>query len=235
MMDASTIDTRWKDLYKIAGIAAIVSELVIFLGIVTYFIWPYAPGNNATESIFLLLQNDPLGGLVSLDLFLFIGNIFSITLFLALYVSLKQVNESYALIALALGLISVVLLIPSRPIIELFSLSRSYTSATTEAAKSQYLAAGTSLLAMFDGIGWFMNTLLGALSLLISSILMLKSNIYSKSTAYVGIITNAVICGFFIPSISIFLLFLSLPGYMIWYFLLAKRFFQMGRGIKHSG
>jgi len=38
---------------------------------------------------------------------------------------------------------------------------------------------------MFDGIGWFMNTLLGALSLLISSILMLRSNIYNKSTAYV--------------------------------------------------
>lgn len=229
-MDTSTIDSRWKDLYKIAGIAAIVSEIVIFLGIVTYFIWPYAPGNNATESIFLLLQNDPLGGLVSLDLFLFIGNIFSITLILALYVSLKQVNESYALIALALGLISVALLIPSRPILELFSLSRSYASAIDEAAKSQYLAAGTSLLTLFDGIGWFMNTLLGGISLLISSILMLKSNIYSKSTAYVGIITNAVICGFFIPRISIFLLFLSLPGYMIWYFLLAKRFFQMGRG-----
>ena len=230
MTDTTSIELRWKDLYKIAGVAAIVSEIVIFLGIVTYFIWPYAPGNNATESIFLRLQNDPLGGLVSLDLFLFIGNLFSITLFLALYVSLKQINESYALIALALGLISVVLLIPSRPIIELYALSGSYESATTEAAKSQYLAAGTSLLAMFDGIGWFMNTLLGALSLLISSILMLKSNIYGKSTAYVGIITNAVICGFFIPSISTFLLFLSLPGYMIWYFLLAKRFFRIARG-----
>ncbi len=229
-MDTSTNDLRWKDLYKIAGIAAIVSEIVIFLGIVTYFIWPYAPGNNATESIFLLLQKDPLGGLVSLDLFLFVGNLFSIILFLALYVSLKRVNESYALIALAFGLIGVVLLIPSRPIIELVSLSGSYASATTEAAKSQYLAAGTSLLAMFDGIGWFMNTFLGALSLLISSILMLKSNIYSKSTAYVGIITNVVVCGFFIPNLSIFLLFLSLPGYMIWYFLLAKKFFQMSRG-----
>ena len=230
MMDTAIVDPRWKDLYKIAAIAAIVSEAVIFLGLVTYFIWPYAPGDKTTESIYLLLQNNILGGLISLDLFLLVGNLFSITLFLALYVSLKHVNESYALIALALGLIGVVLLIPARPIFELYSLSEAYATAATQAARSQYLAAGDALLALFDGTGWFMNTLLGALSLSISSILMLRSNIYSKSTAYVGIITNVAVCGFFIPGIGILLLFLSLPGYMIWYFLLAKRFFQMGRG-----
>ena len=179
----------------------------------------------------LFLQSDRLGGLISLDIFLFVGNLFSITLFLALYVSLKQVNESYALIALALGLIAVVLLIPSRPIFELFTLSKLYSTAATEAAKSQYLAAGESLLALFNGTNWFMNTLLGGISLLISSVLMLRSNIYSKSTAYVGIITNAVVCGFFIPGIGVLLLFLSLPGYMIWYFLLARKFFQMVRGV----
>ncbi len=210
--DTTKAEMRWKDLYRMAGIAALVSEIVIL-----------------TESIFLLLQNNPFGGLVSLDLFLFVGNLFSILLFLALYVSLKQVNESYVLIALALGLISVVLLIPSRPIIELFSLSGQYATATTEAAKIQYLATGGTLLALFDGTGWFMNTLFGAISLLVSSLLMLRSNIYGKSTAYVGILTNVVVCGFFIPVFGKFLLFLSLPGYMIWYFLLAKRFFQMER------
>jgi Domain of unknown function (DUF4386) len=227
-MNANRIDPRWKDLYRMAGIAAIVSEIVILLGIVTYFIWPYAPGIKTTESIFLLLQSNPFGGLVSLDLFLFIGNLFSILLFLALYVSLQQVNESYALIALAAGLIGVVLLIPSRPLFELLSLSARYAAATTNVAKNQYIATGDTLLALFDGTGWFMSTLLGAISLLVSSLLMLRSNVYGKSTAYVGILTNAVVCGFFIPVFGKFLLFLSLPGYMIWYFLLAKRFFQMG-------
>ena len=228
-MDTSLVDPRWKDLYKLAGIAAIVSEFVILLGIVTYFIWPYTPGSKTTEEILRLLQSDPLGGLVSLDLFLFVGNLFSIFLFLALYVSLRPVNPSYALVALAVGLIGLVLLIPARPIVELFALSRQYAAATTDAARSQILAAGDALLALFDGTNWFMNTLLGALSLLTSSLLMLRSNTYSKATAYAGIFTNAVVCGFFIPTLGKFLLFLSLPGYMIWYFLLAKRFFQMGR------
>jgi hypothetical protein len=222
---------RWKELYRLAGIAAIISELVILLGIVTYFIWPYAPGSNSTESIFVLLQNNPFGGLVSLDLFLVLGNLFSIMTFLALYVSLRSVNESYALVALVVGLVGVVLLFPSRPILELFALSRQYSTATTDTARSQLVAAGDALLSQFDGTGWFLNTLLGALSLLTSSLLMLRSSVYSKATAYSGLITNIVVCGFFIPVLGKFLLFLSLPGYMIWYFLLAKAFFRMSQSV----
>jgi len=219
----------WKDLYKIAGVAAIISQIVILLGFVTYFIWPYSPGQDSTESILLLLQSDLLGGLVSLDLFLFIGNLFSLTLFLALFISLRQINESVALIALAVGLLGLALLIPARPILELYHLSEAFVTATTEAEKSQILASSATLLAQFDGIGWYMNTLLGGLSLLTSSILMLRSNLFSKATAYVGITTNLVLCGFVIPGISTLMLFLCLPGYIIWYFLLARTFFRMGR------
>jgi hypothetical protein len=74
-----------------------------------------------------------------------------------------------------------------------------------------------------------MSNLLGGISLLVSSILMLRGGIYSKATAIVGIITNVMVSVFFIPGLGTFLLFLSLPGYMIWYFLLAKRFFQLGK------
>jgi len=134
------------------------------------------------------------------------------------------------LIALAVGLIAVGFLVPARPLLELYSLSGQYAAATTEAAKSHYLAAGEALLASFDGVGWFLNTLLGGLSLLVSSILMLRSEIYSKTTAYVGTVSNIAVCSFFIPVVGIFLLFLSVPGYAIWYFLLARDFFRLGRG-----
>jgi hypothetical protein len=228
--NGTSSDPRWRDLYKAAGVAAIISEIVIILGFVTFFIWPYAPGTQSTEAIFLNLQNNTIGALISLDLFLFIGNLFSIVIFLTFYISLRQVSESYALMALAVGLIAVGFLVPSRPLIELYSLSEQYGTATTEAAKSHYLAAGEALLASFDGVGWFLNTLLGGSSLLVSSMLMLRSNVYSKATAYAGIISNMAVCSFFIPVVGIFLLFLSVPGYAIWYFLLAKRFFQLGRG-----
>ena len=219
----------WRELYQMAGFAAIFSELVILLGFVTYFIWPYAPGRLSSEAILLLLQKDALGGLISLDIFLFIGNLFSIFLFLALYVSLKQVNASYALVALALGLLGLLLLIPARPIVELFNLSAQYAVTSDPALKSQILAAATALLALFDGTGWVMNLVLGGLSLLASSLLMLRSPLFSKAAAWAGMLTNLVACLFFVPVLGKFFLFLSLPGYMIWYFLLAKRFFQMAR------
>lgn len=228
-METANPDPRWRDLYKAAGIAAIISEIVIILGLVTYAIWPYSPGTETTETILLNLQSNPLGTLISLDLFLFIGNLFSILLFLALYISLKEVSESYALIVLVVGLMAVGFLIPARPLLELYALSGKYVVATTEVAKSHYLAAGEALLASFDGVGWFLNTLLGGLSLLASSVLMLRSKIYNKATAYTGIITNAMVCLFFIPVIGLLFLFLSVPGYMIWYFQLGRKFFELAR------
>ncbi|MBN1220057.1 MAG: DUF4386 family protein [Anaerolineae bacterium] len=222
-------EPRWKDLYKIGGITAIISEILIVLGIIAFVIWPYTPGYTSAENIFTAIQNDWLGGLMALDFFLFMGNLFGILLFLVLYVSLKQVNESYALIALVLGLFADVLIVPARPMAELFSLSDLYAAATTEAAKNQYLAAGEALLALFNGTAWMTNTFLGGFSLLISSFLMLRSNIFSKSTAWIGIITNTAVCGFFLPVVGTVLLFLSVPGYIIWYIQLARRFFQLGQ------
>ena len=235
-MSTSIINTvstpRWNDLFKVAGIAAVISELAIILGLVTYFIWPYSPKTESAATILTNLQANTLGTLISLDLFLLISNLFSVMLFIGLYQSLRQVNPSYALIALVMGLIAVALLVPARPIIELYALSGKYAAATTEASKSLYLAAGETLLSSFDGTGWFLNTLLGGFSLLVSAILMLRSAIYSKTTATVGIVTNLAACSFFIPAVGTFILFLSVPGYAIWYFLLARRFFQLGRGNK---
>jgi hypothetical protein len=83
-------------------------------------------------------------------------------------------------------------------------------------------------MALFDGTGWFLNNLLGGLSLLVGSLLMLRSEFYSKGSAIVGIVSNAMVCLFFIPVIGMVLLFLSVPGYM--YFLHARTFFNLGRG-----
>lgn len=217
---------RWKALYKLGAISAILSEMVIVIGIIAFPIYPYAPGNMSTKDVFLLLQYDKLGGLISLDFHLLLANLFGILLFLALYVSLKKVNESFALIALSLGLVAEVLIVPARPIVELFTLSGLYSTATTEVARIQYLAAGETLLSQFNGTSWFLNTLLGGFSLLISSLLMLRSSVFGKSAAYVGIVTNALVCLFFIPRIGMFFLFASLVGYLIWNVQLARKLWR---------
>ncbi len=228
-----TAEPQWKDLYGIGGIVAVVLEVLILLTIVAFVIWPYLPGSASAEEIMAAINRDRLGGLMALDLMLLISNLCGVLLFLALYVSLKRVNESYALIALTLGLIAAVLIVPARPISEMFHLSEQFASAETDAARSQYLAAGEAVLALFDGTNLQVNTFLGGLSLLISSFLMLRSKDFSKSTAYVGVATNLAVCGFFLPVAGTFLLFLSLPGYLIWNIQLTRGFFQLaGRAMR---
>ncbi|MBN1995341.1 MAG: DUF4386 family protein [Anaerolineae bacterium] len=222
-------DPQWKELYRIGGIVAVATVILILLVIVTFPIWPYLPGTTSVENIFAAIQANRLGGLLSLDFILLINNLIGVLLFLALYVSLKQVNESYALIALVLGLLAVGLIVPARPIFELVSLSDLYATAITDVAKDHYLAGGEAMLAYFDGTAYKVNTFLGGLSLLISSLLMLRSNIFSKATAYVGIVTNLAVCGFLLPGIGIALLTLSVPGYLIWNIQLARSFFKMAK------
>jgi hypothetical protein len=221
-------EMRWKDLYRIGGVACIIVVALVMLAIIAFFIWPYAPGSAPTEDILIALQDDMLGGLVSLDTLLPVIELVTVLPLLALYVALKHVNESYALVALVLGLIAVVFFVVARPLSELVLLSEKYATATSEVARSQYVAAGEALLALFDGTAWITGTAFIGVSALISSLLMLRSDVFSKTTAYAGIIASAPGFGFFIPVIGPVLLFVVTFGGVIWYILIARTFFRLG-------
>jgi hypothetical protein len=221
-------DTRWRDLYRIGSISSIIVAGLVIFAVIAFLIWPYKPGVTSTADIFAALQTDRLGGLMSLDLLLLVIELITVLPLLALYVALKRVNESWALIALVLGLIAVVLIVPARPLAELVSLSGKYAAATTETTRSQYLAAGDALLELFAGTAWIVFTVFLGLSGLISSLLMLRSNVFSKTTAYVGIISSIPGFGFFIPVIGPLLLFVSTFGGIAWYALIARAFFRLG-------
>ena len=220
---------RWKELYRIGGIFYFIQALIVIFAIIAFFIWPYQPGSASTTEVFATLQSDRLGGLMALDLLFLIGTLLFVPPLLAMYVALKNVNESYALLALVLGLVGVVALIPARPITELVTLSNQYAATTTDTARSEYLAAGDALLVLFDGTAWLVSTIFIALSGLISALLMLRSNIFSKATAYIGIMTNCSALGFFIPFIGIPLLFLATLGGLALQYLIGRRLLQLAR------
>jgi hypothetical protein len=188
------------------------------------------PGSASPGEILEALQDDMLGGLVSLDILLLVIELVTVLPLLALYVALKRVNESHALIALVLGLIAVVSFIVSRPLSEIVLLSEKYAAATSEVVRSQYVAAGEALLALFDGTAWVIGTVFTSVSALISSFLMLRSDIFSRTTAYTGIIASVPGFGFFIPVIGPVLLFVVTLGGVIWYILIARTFFRLGWG-----
>ena len=165
------------------------------------------------------------------------GTIITIPFFLALYVALKKVNKSYALIALVFGLISCIVIIPARPIAEMFYLSNQYFAATTDVAKNQYLAAGEALSSLFNGTAWIIYFLTFGVDLIISSFLMLRTKMFSKTTAYMGIFLNIGLLSIFagIPSFTQIATLLNLVTTIvgaIWNILVARTLFQLAKQVK---
>jgi len=223
--NAQPEDSRWRSLYKIGAVAAVISVLVIPLSIVAFIVWPLWP-----ENILAVIQDDWLTGLMGLDSMYLFSNVFAIPFFLVLYVTLKEIDEGWALVALTLGLLGLVCLVPARPIPEMFALSDQYAAAATDAERAIYEANGQAMLSHFHGMAYHAHYILGSASLLISSFLMLRSATFSRATAYVGIATNIVVFGLYVPEIGVWLSMLSVVGYLIWYVLIARKLIRLGWG-----
>ena len=170
-------------------------------------------------------------GLIALDVLTVPIVLLNVLPLLALYAALKRVNESYALIALVLGLIAVPMLLTARPVIEMVMLSDKYAAATALAARSQYLAAGDALLEHFSGTAWLVETICLMVSGLISSLLMLRSPVFGKTTAYVGIATSLIGFGFVIPVIGNLLFLVNTILSIVFSILVARGLFRLVRQI----
>jgi hypothetical protein len=204
-------------------VAAVTSAIIIPLSVAAFFVWPLWP-----DDILVVIQEDWLAGLMGLDFGYLLSNVFALPFFLVLYVTLKEVDGGWALLALVLGLMGLVCLVPARPIPEMFILSDRYAAATTDAERAIYLAAGEGMLAHFHGVAYHAHYVLGSASLLVSSFLMLRSDTFSKATAYVGIVTNIVVFGLYVPEVGVYVSMLSVLGYLIWYILIARKLIRLG-------
>lgn len=221
----------WKDLIKIGGWTCFLVALLIVFAIVAYFIWPYSPLEKSISDIFTLLQKDKIGGLFSLDLVMIITVIVNVIPVLAFYVVLKQVNESYALIAVVLSLIALAVVITSRPLQEMLILSERYADTSNPELEARLLAAGEAFKVLFDGTAWFIQTILLITGGLINAILMLKSKVFNKGIATLGIITSASGFGFVIPEVGILFLFLNTILTIPFYILAGKKFLNAAHAL----
>lgn len=226
---ADLADPRWKDLYRVGGYTSIVLFIIPLIAVTAYFIWPYIPGEAPLTDIYALVQENPLGAFFALDTPVLIGALFTVSLVVALYAALKSVNESYALLALVLGVLATAALIPMRPVTEIVALSNLYTAAETVAAQERYLAAGEALIQTFHGSAWLVYMALTAISFLISTMLMLQSDLFPRPTAYVGIVANLLIAGIFVPAVGTLLLFGGTLVGMVWSIQLARNFLRLAR------
>jgi len=91
------------------------------------------------------------------------------------------------------------------------------------------LAAGQAMLAIYQGSASNVYYVLNAIALLLISTVMLRSNIFSKVTAYWGILAGVLMLVHSTAgTIGIAFTFASLVPWAIFSELIARRFFRLG-------
>jgi hypothetical protein len=230
-MTANGLEAGWNQLYRIAGIAAAILAAMIPIQALIFLSFP--PPSSVPD-YFVLFQNHTLLGLLDLDILLSFDNILVVVIYLALYIALKQVNKSLMTIALALGLIGVVLYLVSREAtFSMLSLSSRYASAVSEAQKAPLLAAGQTMLTMYNGSAFDVSYVLGAVTTLVVSFVALGSTVIGKAIARVGIVAGVLML---IPPtvgpLGLYLSMISLVPTLAWLILLSVRFIRLGQSEK---
>jgi hypothetical protein len=188
--NTETSESDWKSLYKVGGVAAL---LMFVLTLVQSFIFITNSPPSTVIDYFTLFQKNKILGLLDLDFLLIVINVLLILIYLALYIALNRFNKSYTVIALTLGLVGTTLFFASREAtFGMLSLSNQYNAATTDVQRATLLAAGQALLTIYNGTAFDLSYILGGVVILIFSIVMLQSNVFSKATAYVGIVMGVL-------------------------------------------
>jgi len=221
-------DAEWKGLFKIAGWAAVISLVFFPIQIASFMIKPYP---EAITGWFELMRDSPFLGLIDLDLLLVMDQVLVAIIILALYAALRKAGQSLMTTGLAIGLVSVALFIASNPAFGMLSLSSQYFSAATEAERISLLGAGQALMATWQGSSFQISYLLGSLAPILISVIMLRSNLFSKTTAYLGILANVVALGLYIPVIGVYISVFSVVILWVWYLLIARGLFRLAREI----
>jgi hypothetical protein len=132
-------------------------------------------------------------------------------------------------IATALGLLGIAMFIASNPAFEMLALSNQYAAATTDAQRSIFLAAGQALLATWQGTAFQVAYVLGSVAGIAIGMVMLRSSSFGKVTASMGILANAVGLGLYLPMIGVYIAVFSVVFLEVWYILVARTLFQLGR------
>jgi hypothetical protein len=230
-MDASraaTTESAWNPLYRVGGAAAL---MVVLLYVIQIIVLVVSPPPSTVIGFFTLFHKNALLGLLDLDLLSIADYALFVPMFLALYVALRRASPAFMAIATALGLIGIATYFASNTAFEMLSLSSQYAAATTDAQRSLLVASGQAMLAIYQGTAFDVSYVLLAVAPLIISAVMLRSNIFGKVTASVGIVANVLAVGFFVPAIGVFLSLVSVVGLLIWYVLIARGLFMLTSGV----
>ncbi len=234
--NAESADSAYQNLYKIGGVAALIAAVLILGDVVVLAIYPQP---RKISDWFMLFQSNSNVGLLDLWGLEVSMYLMFMMMFLALYMVLRKINQSLMVIALTFALLGIGVFLATNNPFSMLSLSNQYATATTDAERSTLLAAGLALVSNTNqrAVGGFNMGLLlvSAAGLMVASV-MLQSNSFSRTTAFVGILAHGLSLADYLrqalTSSAIVALLVILPNALflvIWYVLVGRRLYQLGR------
>jgi hypothetical protein len=237
-------ESPWQSLYIVGGTAAII---IVVVGLIEITITFFPGGNAPQETVndwFSLFENHWFLGLRNLGLLNIITVVLGIPAFLALYGAHRQTNQAYAMLAMIIFFIGAGVFLATNRAFPMLELSHQYAAATTDAQRTMLAAAGQAMLSVgkSHSPGTWLGFFLAEIAGFIISVVMLKGKIFSKATAYAGMVGFSLLLIFDIVSsfalgLTDAVMVLAMIGgllSMAWYLLLARRLFQLGRNVSQA-
>lgn len=241
-------DNGWKSLYRVGGMAALIAGVLFRRNIAAEIgLFSQHKSPVTVSNWFELLQSNRLLGLSYLNIFDIVNYTLVSLMFLALYAVLKRANKSYMAIATTFGLLGIAVYFASNTAFSMLSLSDQYAAAITDEQRTMLLSAGEAMLAInrfsspgaHPGTGGYMSLLLIAVCGMITSVVMIRSDVFNRATAYMGILASMFdlaycIAFVFVPTVDSELLaviFIPAAGLflMIWHIMVGWRLCQLGK------
>jgi hypothetical protein len=232
-MITETVDSRWSSLYRLGGAVAIVIAILLLGESVVYAVLP----NRSTPVEFLALFRDNwFLGLLNFDLLGMIAYLLFIPFILSLYVALRRTNEAVMIVGTVLFLVGIAVFFSTNTAFPMLSLSGQYVAANTEAERAMLLAASQTMITLFKVNAFMVSYVIVSAAWLLIAAGMLRSKVFSKLTAVVGIMAGAAgIVAEMLEHISetfrivaIFLYFAAIVFLLLWVVLSGRRLYNLG-------
>ncbi|MGE5457904.1 MAG: hypothetical protein ACM3RX_06080 [Methanococcaceae archaeon] len=220
------------NIYRLGAASCLI---LLLYSLATLLIMTFIGGPPGTiEETFSILHSGKVSGLLRLDILtVFVMPLYYL-LFYVLFVALKNSDHAGSAISMMLVFAGVTLFLATPSVFSYLYLSDKFAVVTSDFEKTQLLAAGKSIVAsdMWHGTGARIGGLLLQSGALLISILMLRSDVFNKSTAIVGISTHGldlvhIIIGFFIPVAGDTIMFIAGPLYLLWFPMVGLRLWKL--------